>query len=187
MQRMSVPVELQMNRQGPWIIEKRSSINQLLRKSDSEPIRARLRRYAYRVFQWHIKQCPKSRTLIVFRGISITLFLVLSIIDTVAYAAPSNTPSIALQFIWGAKYPLYDIATIIYCSGASIFGISFEIYPLVLLAILNVILQSRNCGEMQLTVIFLVRVICLAVAVELLIGTFDAFLMTFNPERNLHV
>jgi hypothetical protein len=101
----------------------------------------------------------------------------------VAYAAPSNPPSIALQFIWGAKYPLYDIATIIYCSGASIFGISFEIYPLVLLAILNVILQSRNCGEMQLTVIFLVRVICLAVAVELAHWNFRRLSDDFQPRK----
>jgi hypothetical protein len=135
------------------------------------------------VFKWHIKQCPNSRTLIVFRGISIILFLALSIIDTVAYAVPSNPPSIALQFIWGAKYPLYDIATIIYCSGTPVFGVSFEIYLFVLLAIVNVILHSRNCGDVQLTAIFLVRVICLAVAVELAHWNFRRISDDFKPRK----
>jgi hypothetical protein len=66
MQRMSVPVELQMNRQGPWIIEKRSSINQLLRKSDSEPIRARLR---------HMHTECSSGILNNVRKVALSLFL----------------------------------------------------------------------------------------------------------------
>ena len=178
-----VSVVLAKNEQDPMTIEEPFSNNHRVPNDDSESIRFRIKRYAYTAFKWHVKQCPNNRTLKVFRGISIILFLSVSITDTVAYAAPSNPPSVALQFIWGAKYPLYEIATGIYCSGAYVFGVSFEIYPFILLAILNVILQSRNCGDVQFAVIFLIRTICLIVAVELAYRNFRRLSYDFKPRK----
>ncbi|CAF1062387.1 unnamed protein product [Adineta steineri] len=167
--------------QAPLTIAYRIPDTRPMWNDDSESIWSRLGRFMSAILKWHVKGYHENRTLIVFRVISIILFLALSIIDTVAYAVPSNPPPVAFQFVWGAKYPLYDIASIIYCSGASVFGVSFEIYLFLSLAVTNVILQSKNCGDIQLTVIFLVRVICLGVAVELGYWNFRRLSNDYEP------
>ena len=182
-QRSSPSDEPQLNKQGPLTTEETLAKSHPAPNNNAIPVHLRLRQCAYIVVKWHMKECPESWTLIVYRAISIILFIFASIVDTVAYAASSNPPSTALQFMWGAMYPIYEIATVIYCSGAAVFGISFEIYIFGLLALVNVILQSKNCGDPQLTAVFLVRVICLGIAVELAYRNFQRFCHEYKPRR----
>jgi hypothetical protein len=86
------------------------------------------------------------------------------------YSSIINEKSDVLKFLHGSRYISLEIVTIIYSSGVAAFGISIEIYLFVPYVIVNCILVARNCHsgqEMITAILWIVKIICLFVAIEL--------------------
>ncbi|CAF1620746.1 unnamed protein product, partial [Didymodactylos carnosus] len=118
-----------------------------------------------------------NNELIFFRCLAILLYLVPIIVDILLYSS-SVQPSFSLQFLFGAKFPFYDIASVIYGSGAVAFGLSIEIYVFIPVSIMNCVLVITQCDSQKETIrvaTWVIRTMCLLVCVELGYGNFKKF------------
>ncbi|CAF1486762.1 unnamed protein product [Adineta steineri] len=95
---------------------------------------------------------------------------------------------IVLNFLFLSSYSLKDIASIIYASGATIYGTSIEIYLILPFSIINSILAVVTCGmnhsETKSTIIYIVKSIALFMGTELSYQNFKRF--TFQQSYQLH-
>jgi hypothetical protein len=98
----------------------------------------------------HIK--TRSCALTLFRIIAICLGLICMVFDTIAFA---NTGGVyqkfrTVRFIVGGNYVYYEIATMIYASGAAAFGTTIDFVIALSLSVVNCILVHVNCQNSSL-------------------------------------
>jgi hypothetical protein len=140
-------------------------------KSIEQPTPTKEETWLSKFHSYHVKNKDKwksvSLELKLFRGISVLLWGICAIIDTIAYS--KELKWLPAKIVFGINAPLYDIFTIIYASGSATFGFSYEIYPLILLALINFILAFCNCDTKQ-TIragFWIFKTVCLIIATEL--------------------
>ena len=128
-------------------------------------------RFCHWFVNFHFKNRGKiQKDLIIFRTLSIILLFAYSIIDTIMYSSTATNKSDALRFLHGSRHLALEILIIIYASGVATFGVSVEIYPLFLHAIVNCILVARNCDSssmLKTSIIWIFKLFFLFVSVEL--------------------
>ena len=100
----------------------------------------------------------------------------------------TESSTTVLNFLHGSSLPLKDISTIIYASGAAIYGSSIEIYLILPSSIVNSILAVTNCGinhlGAQSSITDIVKVIAIFLGAELSYQNFKRF--TFQQSYQLH-
>lgn len=110
---------------------------------------------------------PALRELKLFRVISLLLWFACAIVDTIAYS--KELKWLPAKIFLGIKAPFDDIWTILYASGSAAFGVSYEIYPLLIMTIINFILAIHNCDGRQKLIagFWLVKTVFLMIATQL--------------------
>ncbi|CAF1159827.1 unnamed protein product [Didymodactylos carnosus] len=126
-----------------------------------------------------------------FRCLSISLWISACAIDMLAHSTTCRSTSF-LRFLFGATCSVYEIAGIIYASGAVAFGVSIiEIYIVIPLSIANCVLSSAhnrvNDNFPSASILLTIRICCLLIATELCNRNFKRFYnyqKTFNKAAN---
>ena len=117
------------------------------------------------LLKFHIKNRGIDYDLIIFRCLSLLLWTLAAVIDSLKY---STLVDLGILFVMHSI--MFDIAIVIYASGAAAFGMSFEVYIFVPWAFVNLILVTSVCGnhqDIQLNVLYVVRTIYFLLAAEL--------------------
>ncbi len=114
----------------------------------------------------------KSHDLLLARTVVITVWLFVIIIEFVTYSNAIKSSNLALKFLFSAAVnPLKEITSILYASGSAAYGVSFEIYLVLPIAIANCALAIVNCGinhsETPKSIIYSTQTVLLFTAVEL--------------------
>jgi hypothetical protein len=95
---------------------------------------------------------------------------------------------ILLNFLFGSSYSLKDISSILYASGAAVYGTSIEIYLILPFVIVNCILAMINCdvnnSEARSSIIYIFKTIALVISNELAYQNFKRF--TYKNSYKLH-
>ena len=121
----------------------------------------------------------KSCDLLMFRAISIAIWLFSTIIEFLVYSNTIQSPNVMFNFLFSSSYSLKDISSIIYASGAAAYGASIEIYILLPLVCLNGIFAVINCGIHQSktidSIMYIVKTVMLLSATELSFQNFKRF------------
>ena len=168
------------------------SIEQQPNADQSAPNQWTYQRYIcgmHRRYKVYSDTQEKLPDLLVARVLAITFWLFAIIIDLFTYSNLFGSPNLTLQFLFSAgSMILKDITSIIYASGAAAYGISFEIYFILPIVIVNCVLASVNCsinhGETLASITYIVKTILLFLAVELGYQNFKRF--KFQQSYKMH-
>ena len=125
---------------------------------------------------FHFKNLGKvDKEMIVMRSLSIIILFGYFILDTIVYSPNPIAMPDDLKFLYGSCDIGLEILVIIYASGSSAFGISVEIYAFIPYGIINCILVTQNCSnstEINAQIVWIVKLSCLFLAVELIYRNF---------------
>ena len=128
-------------------------------------------RFSHEFIRFHFKNWTKtSKISIGLRLLSIIGLLTYGIMDTVMYSNKSKDKSDPFQLIHSSRYIPIEIFIILYGTSSVAFGISIEVYFLLVQAIINAILVKRTChgsDESMAGIVWIVKLVIFFPGVEL--------------------
>lgn len=125
---------------------------------------------------WKEKQC---RILIPFRVLAVLIAVACQVFDVIVLTHLYTIPNAKMIFFWELTSIIYDIAAMIYASGAAVYGTTVDALVLMSIVITNCILTYRNCPDISqeriVPVLWVIRALYFVVCVELTHRNFTKF------------
>lgn len=153
--------------------------------------RSKIRHYFYGFHRRYWKvNCisTQSYDLLATRILSLLIWLYVIILQCLAYNNLIKPSMIFFNFLFGSSHSLLEISAILYTTGTAVYGISFEIYMILPLVIINCLILHNNCGihhqETKTMIIYCFKALALFIGTELCYQNFKRF--TFHQSYELH-
>jgi hypothetical protein len=137
-----------------------------------EPLYQGRWKFANRLYRFHFKPYRPTRclALIVARTIAVVLTTLAVTIDTLVFSDKFPPTGHVRLLLLGSNSVLYEVAAMIYASGAAVFGTTFDAYFLIFFSGANCYLTHKYCQMETLNVdsiLWIFRVLFFFIYIEL--------------------